>query len=174
MLNLELSKDAPWVTCSVSIPVMQKLVCFWFPGIVYGTDLKNTGLYRWWSLMNRTTLASDLITVFLWIQIAINKIHLCSLSITYGCPYHNPTRATTLTSNCSPTQHHTPRAVKNNIHLWREYLWTHYRLWAFDHSKSTVAAAVWWLFWDHLGDKDAGCGVLGLVWLHVACSCEAS
>ncbi len=33
----------------------------------------------------------DLITVSLCIQNAINKIHLCTLSITYTCPYHNPT-----------------------------------------------------------------------------------
>ncbi len=33
----------------------------------------------------------DLITVSLCIQNAINKLHLCSLSITYACPYHNPT-----------------------------------------------------------------------------------
>ncbi len=33
----------------------------------------------------------DLITVSLCIQNAINKMHLCSLSITYACPYHNPT-----------------------------------------------------------------------------------
>ncbi len=30
----------------------------------------------------------DLITVSLCIQNAINKMHLCSLSITYACPYH--------------------------------------------------------------------------------------
>ncbi len=33
----------------------------------------------------------DLITVSLCIQNAINKMHLCSLAITYACPYHNPT-----------------------------------------------------------------------------------
>ncbi len=33
----------------------------------------------------------DLVTVSLSIQNAINKMHLCSLSITYACPYHNPT-----------------------------------------------------------------------------------
>ncbi len=33
----------------------------------------------------------DLITVSLCIQNAINKMHQCSLSITYACPYHNPT-----------------------------------------------------------------------------------
>ncbi len=32
-----------------------------------------------------------LVTVSLCIQNAINKMHLCSLSITYACPYHNPT-----------------------------------------------------------------------------------
>ncbi len=33
----------------------------------------------------------DLVTVSVCIQNAINKMHLCSLSITYSCPYHNPT-----------------------------------------------------------------------------------
>ncbi len=33
----------------------------------------------------------DLVTVSLCIQNAINKMHLCSLSTTYACPYHNPT-----------------------------------------------------------------------------------
>ncbi len=33
----------------------------------------------------------DLITVSLCIQNDINKMHLCSLSITYACPYHNLT-----------------------------------------------------------------------------------
>ncbi len=32
-----------------------------------------------------------LITLSLCIQNAINKMHRCSLSITYACPYHNPT-----------------------------------------------------------------------------------
>ncbi len=33
----------------------------------------------------------DLVTVSLCIQNAINNMHLCSLSIAYACPYHNPT-----------------------------------------------------------------------------------
>ncbi len=33
----------------------------------------------------------DRVTVSLCIQNAINKMHLCSLSIAYACPYHNPT-----------------------------------------------------------------------------------
>ncbi len=30
-----------------------------------------------------------------------------------------------------------------------------------------------WLVSDDLGGEDAGCGGLGLVWLHVVCGCEA-
>ena len=33
----------------------------------------------------------DLVTVSLCIQIAIDKMQLCSLSVVYACPYHNPT-----------------------------------------------------------------------------------
>ncbi len=33
----------------------------------------------------------DLVTVSLCFQNAINKMNLCPLSITYACPYHNPT-----------------------------------------------------------------------------------
>ena len=33
----------------------------------------------------------DLVTVFLGVQIDIDKMQLCSLSIAYACPYHNPT-----------------------------------------------------------------------------------
>jgi hypothetical protein len=33
----------------------------------------------------------DLITVSLCIQIAIDKMYLCSLSVAYACLYHNPT-----------------------------------------------------------------------------------
>jgi hypothetical protein len=36
----------------------------------------------------------DLITVSLCIQIAIDKMQLCSLSIAYAFPYHNPTATT--------------------------------------------------------------------------------
>ena len=33
----------------------------------------------------------ELITISLCIQIAIDKMQLCSLSVAYACPYHNPT-----------------------------------------------------------------------------------
>ncbi|ROL52195.1 hypothetical protein DPX16_6072 [Anabarilius grahami] len=54
----------------------------------------------------------DLVTVSLYIQNAINKMHWCSLSITYACPYHNPT--TTMghsihnVDNSKPLTHMTP------------------------------------------------------------------
>jgi hypothetical protein len=34
---------------------------------------------------------AHLVTVSLCIQIAINEMQLCSLSLAYACPYHNPT-----------------------------------------------------------------------------------
>ena len=61
----------------------------------------------------------DLVTISLCIQIAIDKMQLCSLSVAYACPYHNPTTPwgtlfTTLTSaNRSPTRHHT-----RGLQLW--------------------------------------------------------
>jgi hypothetical protein len=35
----------------------------------------------------------DLVTVSLCIEIAIDKMQLCLLSVAYACPYHNPTAA---------------------------------------------------------------------------------
>ncbi len=55
----------------------------------------------------------DLVTVSLCIQNAINQMHLCSLSITYACPYHNPTATmghsihNVTSANRSPTRRHT-------------------------------------------------------------------
>ncbi len=48
--------------------------------------LRTTGLDEW-----HNNGPQDLITLSLFIQNAINKMHLCSLSITYAYPYHNPT-----------------------------------------------------------------------------------
>ena len=36
----------------------------------------------------------DLVMVSLCIQIAMDKMQLCSLSVAYACPYHNPTAIT--------------------------------------------------------------------------------
>jgi hypothetical protein len=33
----------------------------------------------------------NVIALSVWIQIAIEKMQLCFLSIAYACPYHNPT-----------------------------------------------------------------------------------
>ncbi len=44
---------------------------------------------RWWSWINGTTMGLRISSRC--IQNAINKMHRCSLSITYACPYHNST-----------------------------------------------------------------------------------
>ncbi len=78
----------------------------------------------------------DLVTVSLCIQNTINKMHLCSLSITYTCPYHNPTAtmghsihnvdiSKPLTAHPHDAIHavcHLPCTVKTGIHPWREHL----------------------------------------------------
>ncbi len=102
------------VTCPVSMLAMQELGCVQLP---LCTDPCNMGpciimlqhelivVDEW-----HNNGPQDLVTVSLWIKNAINKMHRCSLSITYACPYHNPTttQSTSLTSaNRSPTQRHT-------------------------------------------------------------------
>ncbi len=89
----------------------------------------------------------DLVTVSLCIQNAINKRHPCSLSITYVCPYHNPTatmgHSTTLTSaNRSPTRRHTrclPSALcsenqDSSVKSTPLQSTRRHRMWAFAHS----------------------------------------
>ncbi len=98
---------------------------------------------RWWSWMNGTTMGLRILSC---IQNAINIMHLCSLSITYACPYHNPiwsTRSTALTSaNRSPTRCHTcclPSALyseNRDSSVKRTPLQSarRHRMWAFSHS----------------------------------------
>ncbi len=66
---------------------------------------------KWWSWMNGTTMGLR-ISSHLCIQNAITKMHLCSLSITYACPYHNPTATMGHTNhnvdNSKPLTHTTP------------------------------------------------------------------
>ena len=76
-------------------------------GIQIQTHLKKNGSHN---------EPQDLVTMFLCIQIAIDKIQLCSLSVAYAWSYHNPTATlfTTLTSaNRSPTWNHT-----HGLWLW--------------------------------------------------------
>ena len=44
--------------------------------------------------MNGTTIPQNFVTGSLCIQIATDKIQLCSLSVAYACPYHNPNATT--------------------------------------------------------------------------------
>ena len=53
----------------------------------------------------------DLVTVSLWIQIDIDKIQLCSLSVAYACLYHNPTMGPVFKVDIKPLAHATPHAV---------------------------------------------------------------
>ncbi len=90
----------------------------------------------------------DLVTVSLFVQNSINKIHLCSLSITYASPYHNPTATmghsihNVTSANRSPTRGHTrclPSALyseNQDSSVKRTPLQSarHHRMWAFAHS----------------------------------------
>jgi hypothetical protein len=58
---------------------------------------------RWWRRDNRP---QNLLTVSLCIQIAIDKMPFCSLSIAYSCPYHNP-----------PTMGHSVHISKPQVHM---------------------------------------------------------
>ncbi len=87
-------KHAQWVTCPVSMLVMQELGCFQLPGIKYRSLQHGAMHYHdatWGDGKWHNNGPQDLVTVSLCIQNAINKMHLCPLSITYACPYHNPT-----------------------------------------------------------------------------------
>jgi uncharacterized protein with NAD-binding domain and iron-sulfur cluster len=57
----------------------------------------------------------DLVTVSLCIQIAIDKIKLCSLSVAYARPYHNPTATMGYSVQniiiSKPLAHTTPSAI---------------------------------------------------------------
>ncbi len=68
----------------------------------------------------------NLVTVSLWIQNAINKIHLCSLSIAYACPYHNPT----------VTMGHSIHSIRKVDIMKRTTLQSsrRHQMWAFAHS----------------------------------------
>ena len=76
----------------------QKLGCFQLAGIVYGSNMGPCIIMLQHVVMVvdewHNSGPQDLITASLSIQNAINKMHLCLLSITFACPYHNPTATT--------------------------------------------------------------------------------
>ncbi len=130
-------KHAQWVTCLVSIHAMQELECFQLPGIVYRSLHEGPCIIM---LQHDVMVVDewqdngpqDLVTVSLCIQTAISKMHLCSLSVAYACPYHNPTTTMGLfvhnISISKPLAHTTPHAVchlpntvKTGILAWREH-----------------------------------------------------
>ena len=76
---------------------MEELGHFQLPGIVYRPlrheavhylveTAGDAGMLKW-----HNNGPQDLVTVSLCIQIAIDKMQLCLLSVAYAFPYHNPT-----------------------------------------------------------------------------------
>ncbi len=85
----------------------------------------------------------DLVTVTLCIQNAINKMPPCSFSITYACPYHNPTATMGHSIHnidlSKPLTHTTP-------YTWRMY---HQRLYHLRHlRKFRVSPAILKMFYS--------------------------
>ena len=110
-VDSEHPKHAQWVTCLVSMQGMEELGHFQLQELC--TDPCDIGqsiiilkhevmaLVEW-----HNSGPQDLVTLSLCIQIAIDKMQLCSLSIAYACIYHNPTMGyyvTTLTSAAHTT-----------------------------------------------------------------------
>ena len=95
-IDPEHPKRAQWVTY-LSMQAMEKLGNVPLLGIVY-RFLQHMGL---WIIMQEHEVMAmdewhnngpqDLITVSLCIQITIDKMQLCSLSVACACPFHNPT-----------------------------------------------------------------------------------
>jgi hypothetical protein len=89
-------KQAQWMTCLVSMQVLEELGHFQLPVIVYKSlrhgpciiTLKHEGMAGDEGHDNGT---QDLVTVSMCIQKAIDKMQLCSLSVSYACPYHKRT-----------------------------------------------------------------------------------
>jgi hypothetical protein len=84
------------------MPAMEELGHFQLPGIVYRSLLKHEVMAadEW-----HNNGLQDLFTASLCIQIAIDKMQLCSLSVAYACPYHSPTSNVDISK---PLAHTTP------------------------------------------------------------------
>jgi hypothetical protein len=90
-------KHAQWV----SMQAMEELGHFQLPGIVY---------MRWSADEWHDSGPRDLFTIWLCIQIAIDKMQLSLLSVAYACPHHNPT-STMVHSQQTTRSHNTMHVV---------------------------------------------------------------
>jgi hypothetical protein len=86
-IDPEHPKHAQWVTCLVGMQAMELCAdpCNMRLCIIM---LKHEGMAADESQDNGP---QDLITVSMCIQTGIDKMQLCSLSVAYSCPCHNPT-----------------------------------------------------------------------------------
>ncbi len=90
--NPEHPEHAQWVTCLMNMQAMRELGRFQ----ELCTDPCNVGSCI--IMLQHEVMVADkydngpqnLFTVSLCVQTAINKMHVCSLSTAYACPYHNP------------------------------------------------------------------------------------
>ncbi len=123
----------------------------------------------------------DLVTVSLCIKNTINKMHLCSLSITYACPYYKPTATMGHSIHnidiSKPLTHTTPYTLSAIFPVqWKPGIICAFRLrprwgwsvcrWASLRQFLTICDEILWLLqqlsgWlvsDDLGGENAGCG----------------
>ena len=107
-VNEEHPKQAQWVTCLVSMMAMEEDI-FSFQELC--SDPCDMGLCI--IMLKHEVMAEDewhnnepqdLVTESLFIQIAIDQTQLCSLSVAYICPYHNPSATMGHLTKCGISQ----------------------------------------------------------------------
>ena len=99
---------------------------------------------RWWRRMNGTTMGLRSLSCSLCIQIAIDKMQLCSLSVGYVFPYHNPTMEHSVHNvNSKPVTHtmpyvcNLPGIVETGINRGRAH---------FSSVPVAIEGELWWTF----------------------------
>jgi hypothetical protein len=100
--NPEHPKSAQRVRCLVSMQAMEELGHVQLPGIMYRSMIMVCIIMLKHEVMAaeewHDNEPQDLVTVSLCIQISIDKMQLCSLSVACASPYYNPTTTGALCS----------------------------------------------------------------------------
>ena len=95
----------------------------------------NTSRWQW---INGTIMGLGISSRYLCIQIAIDKMQLCWLSVAYACPYHNP--SATMEHSVLPSAQYSwnwDSSVKSTL-LQRA---TGHQRWAFAHWQRTAVSS---------------------------------